>query len=491
MDGRTFGEPALLDRASDALGSTAPPVAASIDAYRLALRRLASAASDVPLPSVDRTAALEDRLATLRRLAPEPAAFAAALRALDRFVPDTPTDRRWLATRDLDVFDRYVDHLLRFPDATTSELRSIHPDAEAAREHLLQLLDGGWFGPTARDLDELAERIERLSPDVLDGVLAGMSDRELASLVSALEGSWVPGSGWDRDRRHELWTVIARKVELDTFLRLAAHTDDLDPPPSTAIDDAASGREQDQAWFDEVVYRDLDGWLWWHGDDDAHRIDRTDLSQGRLGNCYLIAGMMAIADHDPAALQQALTRNANGTVTVRFADGTEVTVAPTVPVHPDEDRPVFAGRALDEADRDVPGGGYELWPLLLEKAYAQRHGGWGDIAGGWPGQVIVELVGGEHEAFDEVDLTAIGDHLDDGAVVTFATLPSGRTSEEGRDLYAADPQLTGQHAYVVDGIDHRGRLVLINPWNPQAPPVRLTPDEADHVGWRVEVNRLP
>lgn len=418
---------------------------------------------------------------------------------LDRFVGEVG--------RAFAAVDRREELLMRgggWPSAVTASFDEVErwrdafgrerPEAVAEMvEQLREWLAGGWLGVTRRDLDQIRALVADMPQGQLDAVFRSLSDQDLRRLVEVMRDSWVPGYGWDRPERHAFWILVGSRVDLETLRRIARFTDDLDPPPAQAGDDTASGRSQDQAWYDALVYVPLDGSLLWRGRDDPHPVDFSDLTQGRIGNCYLIAALMAIARSDPGRLARLITTNPNGTYTVTFADGMQVLVTSDFPVHPDQgDRPAFASRSL-AAERRDPATGFELWPLVLEKAYAQRHGGWGEIVGGWPGPAITELVGGETRRIphDEVTLDLLRRALHEGHVVTYATVPASRASEDGQALFDRDRWLAPQHAYVVTRVLPSGRVELVNPWHPQDGRLRMPLDDLLEAAWEVEVNELP
>lgn len=99
-----------------------------------------------------------------------------------------------------------------------------------------------------------------------------------------------------------------------------------------------------------------------------------DVDQGRVGDCYLLAGLGAVARQNPDAIRQMITDNGDGTFTVRFYDNGVakfVTVNRQLPVN-------SAGRFVFANDGDLASSSTnELWVALVEKAYAQvNESGW-------------------------------------------------------------------------------------------------------------------
>jgi hypothetical protein len=91
-----------------------------------------------------------------------------------------------------------------------------------------------------------------------------------------------------------------------------------------------------------------------------------DVEQGRLGDCWLMAGLAATALTDPESLRRLITDHGNGTYTVHFPDG-DVTIDDELPFRLTDDGP----RLLYARDT----GDQVLWPSLVEKAAAMRAGG--------------------------------------------------------------------------------------------------------------------
>ncbi len=93
----------------------------------------------------------------------------------------------------------------------------------------------------------------------------------------------------------------------------------------------------------------------------------TDVHQGGVGDCYLLAAFGALASSNPSAIENMFHDNGDGTWTVRFyADGTPdyVTVDRDLPYQGNE--PFYAG-----VGGTISSGTNVLWVALAEKAYAE------------------------------------------------------------------------------------------------------------------------
>ena len=190
--------------------------------------------------------------------------------------------------------------------------------------------------------------------------------------------------------------------------------------------------------------------------------------QGELGDCYLISSLGAIADSNPAAIENMFINNGDGTYTVRFYDnGTAdyVTVNSSLPTY--NGQLVYADygfRATNSAN--------SLWIPLAEKAYAQwnetgnegRNGTntYAGIEGGWMGDVDAQVLG--HDA-GSYALTAS----------TKATMTAAISSAEAVTIGTQDSSslpygLYGDHAYAVIGYNASTDLfTLYNPWGMDQP----------------------
>jgi hypothetical protein len=224
---------------------------------------------------------------------------------------------------------------------------------------------------------------------------------------------------------------------------------------------------------------------------DADAVDAADVQQGRMGDCHLLAPLAALAStpQGRALLRGAIVENRN--------DKGEV-VSWTVTLHKPEphllwkttfrdvsvtvDGPYVVGHAVPRGEN----GQSEVWPAIMEKAYAQYAGGYDKIAnGGRPTDAIAVLTGQEatyHSlgwlgrwlgGYDGDDLRA---DLANGKIVVLSTRavfegqgrPGAANGRAAPDAHG----LIEDHAYFVTGTTERdGRLFVKmgNPWGADPP----------------------
>lgn len=203
----------------------------------------------------------------------------------------------------------------------------------------------------------------------------------------------------------------------------------------------------------------------------------TDIQQGALGDCYLIAGMGAVAYSRPELIERAIRPNEDGTYTITFYDDAgnevEITVSPNFPKNKGQD---FA-KSTEEG---------ELWVSLVEKAYVQWQTGgtsanhYEKIAGGDPGDVMAALTGEPINTLNIRRSSAedigrdLRQALEDGDPTTVGIKPTGgQALNSAFDILVPDswvdrthgnsPDLVGNHAYVVKSVEG-DQVTLYNPW---------------------------
>lgn len=125
-------------------------------------------------------------------------------------------------------------------------------------------------------------------------------------------------------------------------------------------------RKEEPAKANELKYKDCRDMPLF-----SHRPNIKDVAQGKLGDCYLLAGLISVVDQNAEAIMNLMKDNGDGTVTVCFKrseiEGTGdsqrtvykpcyVTVEKTIPVLKSDGQDAFSRGAL--------------WVKMIEKAYA-------------------------------------------------------------------------------------------------------------------------
>jgi hypothetical protein len=176
----------------------------------------------------------------------------------------------------------------------------------------------------------------------------------------------------------------------------------------------------------------------------------SDVDQGGLGDCWLMAASAAVAHRDPEHIQGRISKNQDGSFNVRLGNDTQ-RVEPTFP---------NAGYA----DPTPNGQQNTLWPALIEKAYAQREGNsYARLEGGNPGRAMEALTG---QPSTRTTITASSD-----ADRLWGTIRDGVTGDHPMVLSTPNSAVASpphqNHAYaVLDAYERDGQryVRVYNPW---------------------------
>lgn len=168
----------------------------------------------------------------------------------------------------------------------------------------------------------------------------------------------------------------------------------------------------------------------------------TDIGQGALGDCWLMAAIAAMANSPEGRqrLTRMIVKNPDGTYTVSFQDGVVVTV--------DGDLYVRGNGTAAYAE------GEGNWVQILEKAYAQRsRDGYDSMVGGWQTDALKAF------GYDPTTLDLRSQPSNDSVVSLLRTQLGS-----GKPVTASGPSgPNSSHAYAVYDVD-KDYVYLYNPW---------------------------
>jgi hypothetical protein len=246
--------------------------------------------------------------------------------------------------------------------------------------------------------------------------------------------------------------------------------------------------ERPKAASSSHPYKPMKGVPLVKGDGDAHEVDVNDVAQGSLGDCYFMAGIAAVARTDPHRIRSMIETNADGSFSVYLwkhdhqwgeevvdADGFFVPTVTATRIVVDDHFPSKYGSSPAYAgfgDRATINGEQvrELWPMILEKAYAQHKKGYKAIEGGWS-STPMSFFSGDDALVDHFpeDMT----EAELGAVLKEA-VKKGYPITMGSPKSVSSLGLYGNHYYIFAGLDDQGRVKLLNPWGSSHPRKALT-----------------
>jgi hypothetical protein len=205
-------------------------------------------------------------------------------------------------------------------------------------------------------------------------------------------------------------------------------------------------------------------------------IKALDVRQGAIGDCYLAAALAAVAGTRPDAIKNAIKDNGDGTYTVRFFevgwDGKKTAHQETVDADlpHNVERPAYANSTEQVDGKDF----MELWPSVVEKAYASWKGSYEAIGnGGNSGDVITALTG---EPCRSTQTAGVGENDPLWAKMLKASqekrpMTAGSGGEEDERYKDPKAGVYGWHAYTVMGVEEKKvgaksekTVTMRNPW---------------------------
>jgi hypothetical protein len=248
--------------------------------------------------------------------------------------------------------------------------------------------------------------------------------------------------------------------------------------PKTGANGAAGGNAVPKKAPDTtgVSEETVSGTPFAKGGGDAHEVDINDVKQGGLGDCYFMAVLGAIARVRPEFIKNMIKDNKNGTYTVTFhteqgisglfgsRSNQQVTVDSSFWTD-GKGNPTYANKTGDVDAANNP----ELWVMIIEKAWAKLHGGYGNITGGKVDDDAREAVTGKEATnldpsdYNDADLTKkIEDHFVKNNLPVIFWSHKGEEGSKTEKKLTADG-VVGNHEYPLNGV-LGGKFTLYNPW---------------------------
>ncbi len=207
----------------------------------------------------------------------------------------------------------------------------------------------------------------------------------------------------------------------------------------------------------------------------AAAVSIGDIHQGQFGDCFLLSPMGEIARQsviqgNSSFLPSMIHQNANGTETVKLFQRAGNGFSPVYETVNNEFSPIAVNSGPTQ---DVVGNQKEIWPQVIEKAYAQMNAGEASIAnGGFPNLAMEALTGqaATVSSAASLTLTQLMSWADNGDMIVFDTGASNGS--------AMLPGMVADHCYMFAGCSGTGantKVLLANPWGFDNPaPMSIT-----------------
>lgn len=202
-------------------------------------------------------------------------------------------------------------------------------------------------------------------------------------------------------------------------------------------------------------------------------ISVQDLNQGQIGDCFLISSIGEIALTNMSFISNMIHSNADGTETVTlYTDRTghvptaitSTLVATHVTVT--NNFPIYA--VSNDATQNVVAGVKEIWPQVLEAAFAVLGGGYTSIANGGSPLLAMEELTGKSASF-----------VSGSQISTIINGASLKSLIDSKDMIVMDTaannltyNLVGHHAYMFEKMIGSGSSAMVqlgNPWGCDQP----------------------
>tara|TARA_R110002072_G_scaffold274812_1_gene435779 strand:+ start:1029 stop:2168 length:1140 start_codon:yes stop_codon:yes gene_type:complete len=221
-----------------------------------------------------------------------------------------------------------------------------------------------------------------------------------------------------------------------------------------------------------LSHKRVEGVHFLKGSGDAREIEKEDVAQGQLGDCYFLAALAAVADAQPRRIRRQIR--------VVSPNESEVFLSRRwIPVSHNLVSSAYGSRAYAGSDSAYVGDAliHELWPALYEKALVLDGGGYEEVEGGmvWTG---LKILGYKTKTILPLVNTnglmrrALNRALAAKQPITIAFPPMIERTSTGKAT-----GIYGSHVYAITGSPDGRRYTLYNPWGTQHPKRDLSPSD--------------
>lgn len=218
-----------------------------------------------------------------------------------------------------------------------------------------------------------------------------------------------------------------------------------------------------------------------------------DVDQGLLGNCYFLSSIASIAQHHPSFIEQMIIPQADNSYAVNLYERSWFGRLTPQVIHvrarvPHKDGQVLFTRVGDIIENQN-GREVEVWPIILENAYAKMSGSYNKIIGGWPHHAMESLTGLKSSKIypRQADFGRLHHMHQEGYAMACYTRTDIKLwgidvpDRTGHPRFAKNKmggELAAGHAYFIVDVDSSAdTITLRNPWGWHSGESVLTQDE--------------
>ncbi len=226
-------------------------------------------------------------------------------------------------------------------------------------------------------------------------------------------------------------------------------------------------------------------------EEDSLDIHESDPRQGSLGNCYMMAALVAVARANPERIRGMIRQTGEERYEITLHGAGRFGWGPNEGVEIDQRFPTNgSGPAYAKlGDKESVNGEtrHELWPMMIERAIAQHEGGYDKIWGGWP-QEVFRFTGGRATQIQTHAATNAADLRRRIEAALAAGHPVCVSFVRGVGAVDSSVGLIDNHSYGVS-VAADGTVTLRNPWGSSHPSRPLKIEELIALGATIDLGQ--